>query len=151
MDSYRGLDGALLTVEDAYVDVYFTTAQIKALHGTPMILVPAPGVGYYLEFVHAWLMLDYATAGLTEADDNLQIVYGVAAAIVASQTIECTGFIDQVADTYTNALPKIDMIATPVQLDNLALYLYNPNDEFGGTGGSVLRVRTHARAHQKLI
>jgi hypothetical protein len=152
MDSYRALDGHLLTVEDAYIDIYLTSAQVKALT-TPIILVPAPGVGYFLEFVQAWLMLDYGgTNVFTETADNLEIGYGPVVAIIASQAIECTGFIDQAADTYTNALPKINNIATPVQLDNLGLYLHNPNDEFAGNAGgdNILRVRTHARAHQIL-
>lgn len=153
MDAYRALDGVLKTVEDFYVDVYLTSAQVKALT-TPIIIAPAPGVGFFLEFVQAWLMLDYGgTNVFTEAADNLEIGWGTTVAKIASQVIECTGFIDQAADTYTNALPKIDSIATPAQLDNLGLYLHNPNDEFAGNAGgdNILRVRTHARAHQILV
>ena len=144
--------GNLYYVQMKFRDYAFTSAQVKLLHGTPQIIVPAPGAGYFLQFVCAHLMLDYSTNAFTETADNMQIVYGVSAAVVASQTIEGTGFIDQTADTYTTALPKIDVIATKAQLDNIALYLYNANDEYAGnaSGLSVLRIRTFYLIHQIL-
>ena len=78
----------------------------------------------------------------------LAIVKGQPEPTLASQAIECTGFIDQTADTMTNALAKIDAIAAKTACENKALVLHNTGDgEFGGSGGSALRVKVAYRVH----
>jgi len=152
MDSARASDGTLFYIQEATVDLAFTAAQVQALRATPQTLVAAPGSGYFLEFLSAWLMLDYAANAFTEFADNLQVKYTNGSGPAASQAIECTGFIDQTADTYTNALPKVDTIVAAASLADKALVLHNTGDgEFGGTGcNSVLRVRVRYRIHRVL-
>jgi len=150
LDSGDGTN--LYYVQEAFADVLVTNTQVKALVATVKTLVAAPGAGYFLEFLGAILMLDYATAAFAEASapDNMVIRYTGTTGVIASQTIEATGFIDQAADTYTCALPKIDQIITGAAIANAALVLHNDSTDYI-TGGGVLRVRTHYRIHQVLV
>lgn len=134
-----------------YAEVALTNAQIKALRATPATLVAAPGAGKYLEFVSAVLFLNYGSNALTESADNLAVRYNNGSGTIVSQAIECTGFIDQTADTSTNALPKIDAIASKAASENQALVLHNTGDgEFGGNAAAdtVMRVKIAYRVHQ---
>lgn len=136
---------------DRYAQVTLTNAQIKALRATPVTLVAAPGAGKYLEFVSAQLFLDYGSNALTETADNLAVRYTDGSGTIVSQAIEATGFIDQTADTATNALPKIDAIAAKTACENKALVLHNTGDgEYGGNAGAdtVMRVKIVYRVHQ---
>ncbi len=153
MDSARASDSALFYIQEAIVELAFTSVQVKAIRATPQTLVAAPGAGYFLEFVDAWLMLDYGSNVFTESTDNLQVKYTDGSGAAASQAIETTGFIDQSADTYTNALAKIDTIVAAASLANQALVLHNTGDgEIAGNAANdnVLRVRVRYRIHQVL-
>ncbi len=105
--------------------VSLTAQQIKALRATPETLVAAPGAGKSLEFVSATLKLNKGAAAFTEDSDNLAVKYHNGTGAAVSQTIETTGFIDQTADTQTNALAKIDAIAASAAAENKALVLHN--------------------------
>jgi hypothetical protein len=132
-------------------EISITAAQIATLRATPVTLVAAPGAGYAIEFVSAMLILDYTAPGFTETADNLVIGYVNASGKAASEIIETTGFIDQVADTITQAVPDggaATLVGTKAQIENAALVLYNNGDgEFGGSGGSTLRVKVTYRVH----
>ena len=117
--------------------ITITNAQIKALRATPKTLVAAPGANKILEFMSLWLMLDYATNVLSESADNLVVRYNNTTGVIASQVIECTGFIDQAADMWTAGIPKVDPIATTAGCVNLPLVLHNNGDgEFAGNAGA---------------
>jgi hypothetical protein len=134
-----------------YAAVAVTNAQLKALRAAPKTLVAAPGAGFALEFVSALLLLDYGTNVLTEEDDNLAVRYTDGSGVIVSQAIEATGFIDQSADTLTNALSKVDVIAAKSGSENKALVLHNTGaEEFGGNAAAdtVLRVKVLYRIHQ---
>ena len=105
----------------------------------------APGAGKMLDFRSAVLMLDHAGTGFAEADDNLVINYENEAGAAASAAIECTGFIDQTADTVMWATPATATARAKTAVENKALVLVNPNDDFtdAGTTTSVLRVKTN--------
>ncbi|MDB4726195.1 hypothetical protein OAF54_02070 [bacterium] len=119
-----------------YADVTITSAQVLLLATTPIELVAAPGASKILKFMGAVLKLDYGgTNAFTETADNLTIKYVNAAGAAASQAIECTGFIDATADTYTTAEPVIDAIVAATAIENKALVLDNINDNFGGNAG----------------
>ena len=118
-----------------YADVTITSAQVLLLATTPIELVAAPGASKALKFMGALLKLDYGTNVFTEAGDNLTIKYVNASGAAASQAVECTGFIDQSADTYTNAEPVINAIVAASAMDNKALVLDNIGSNFGGNAG----------------
>jgi hypothetical protein len=133
---------------ERYAEVSIAAAAVATLRAAPVTLVAAPGAGKILQFVSAVLILDYTAPGFTETTDNLAVKYGDGNGVAVSQTIECTGFIDQTADMVTNAVPKTDVIATKAQCENVPLVLHNTGDgEFGGSGGSTLRVKVVYRVH----
>lgn len=139
-----------VTAVENYVENYssttITTAQVLALTTAPITLVAAPGANKMLEFVSAQLFLDYNSIGYTEAGDNLVIGYVDESGVAASQVIECTGFIDQTADTFTNAMPAINVIGTTAEKINVPLVIYNNNADFAA-GNSPLIVKTVYRVH----
>ncbi len=140
------LDGTILR----YAVVEISNAQIKALRAAPVTLVAAPGATKVIEFVSAVLALDYGANVLTESADNMAIRYTDGSGVIVSQAIEATGFIDATADTITNALPKIDVIAANSASVNKPLVLHNTGDgEYGGNAGAdtVMSVKIAYRVH----
>lgn len=127
-----------------YADVTLTSAQIKLLATTQISLVAAPGASKVLKFMGAVLKLNYGTNVFTETDDNMTIKYVDDSGAAVSQAIECTGFIDQTADTYTTAEPKIDAIVAASAMENKALVMDNINDNFAGNaaGDNTITIRT---------
>lgn len=131
------------------VSVTLTNAQILALRAAPVTLVAAPGAGFMHEFISAELILNATAGAYTETADNLAVRFVNGAGVIVSQAIEMTGFIDQAAQIRTNALAKIDTIATQAQADNQPLVLHNTGDgEFGGgNAANSLIVRVSYRTH----
>ncbi len=131
-----------------YAEVSIAAAAVATLRATPVTLVAAPGAGKVLEFISAAFFLDYTAPGFTESSDNLAVKYENGSGAAASQTVECTGFIDQTADTMTIGIAKNDVIVAKTGCENKALVLHNTGDgEFGGSGGSALRVKVAYRVH----
>lgn len=127
-----------------------TNAEIKALRATPKTLVAAPAAGKVLEFVALALFLDYGSNVLTESADNMAVRYTDGSGGIVSQAIEATNFIDAAADTYTNALPKIDSIHAKTACDGKALVLHNTGDgEYAGNAGgdTIIRYKIAYRVH----
>jgi hypothetical protein len=117
--------------------IRLTSAEIKALRATPKTLVHGIA-GKTIQLVSATLLMDYGgTNAFTETADNLAIRYTDGSGVIVSQAIETTGFIDQTADTVTNALPKIDAIVTVAGSKGKALVLHNTGDgEIAGNAGA---------------
>ena len=141
---------ALAKTTIQYASVSLTNAQIKALRATPISMVAAQGAGTAIEFVSAVLILDVGANVLSETADNLQFKYINGTGVAVSQTVETTGFIDQTGDIATNALPKIDVIATKAQCENVAIVLHNTGDgEFADNAANdtLMRVKVAYRVH----
>jgi len=135
-------------IEGGRREVTIAAAAVATLRGTPVELVPAPGVGRVLEFVSAQVFLDYTAPAFTESADNLVVRYTNGSGVAVSQVIEMTGFITLTADSKTNGQPTIDAIVSGAGSTNQALVLHNNGDgEFGGGGGAILRVHTVYRVH----
>lgn len=132
-DPFSAVDGAV-----RFVEVTLTNAQIKAVRATPVQLVAAPGAGKVLKFIGAWLKLVAGANVLTETAANLGIKYTDGAGVQVNETVECTGFIDQAADTATEARPKLDpIVATVAGAINKALVLHNLGaGEFAGNAAA---------------
>lgn len=124
-----------------YAEVTITAAEMKDLTSNPKELVAAPGAGNVIQFLGAQLVLDYNSAAYTEAGDNMAIKFENASGTIASETIESTGFVDQTADTLTNAIPKKDVIVAASGSVNKALVLDNTGSDFAA-GDSPVRVQT---------
>ena len=130
--------------------VTLTPAQIRTLRATPRELVPAPGAGKVIQFLGAQLHLAYATAGYTEDSDNLRIKYEDDSGVHVTDTIECTGFIDQTAATMTSAVPIKDAIVANTGAVNKPLVLHNiGSGEFdGATAAGTLTIHTLYKVHE---
>lgn len=148
-DLFKHMNAATGGVWYGFKEVSLTNAEIKALRATPKTLVAAPGTGKVLEFLGALLLLDYGgTNVFTETADNLAIRYNNGSGVIVSEAIESTGFIDQSADTLTNAIPKIDVIAAKTGSENLSLVLHNTGDgEIAGNAANdnTMRVKVTYR------
>ena len=79
-------------------EVKLTSAEILALHGTPKLLVAAPGPGRIIELLSAVFFLDYGTATYANGGNlTIQTVTGNAA---LTPTIGAADLINQGADHY---------------------------------------------------
>jgi len=128
------------------ISVSLTSAEILALRAAPKELVPAPGNDQVLQFLGAMLVLDYGTVQYTEAGDNLAIKYTDGSGVAVSQTIETTGFIDQAADTLTNAEPVINAIVAATGAVNQPLVLHNIGAAEFLAGDSTMLVNVSYKA-----
>lgn len=108
--------------------ITLTAEEVKALRATPAELVPAPGANKILSFVEGMAYLKAGSEGLTESADNLSIKYTNGSGVAVSETIECTGFIDQTADTATSIEKVKDAIVAGSASVNKALVLHNTGD-----------------------
>lgn len=127
-------------------EVELTTVNLKALKATPIQVVAAPGAGKMIEFLGATLKYDYATAALTESGCNLGFRYNDGSGLQVSETIEATGWIDQTADTTTNAIQIKDRIVASASAENKKLVIHNVGgEEIAGTGGGVVDVYVRYR------
>jgi hypothetical protein len=136
-----------LDVDESYLQTASTTiatGDVLTLATTPVELVAAPGSGKYIEFLGAQFILDYNSVAYTESGDNLGIKYTNASGVQVSSTVECTGFIDQSADTITSAVPVADAIVAASASDNAALVLDNLGSNFAA-GNSPLVVKVSYR------
>lgn len=120
------------------VDVTITTAQVKALFGTPITVVPAPGSGLAAVPIGAVLFLDFATAAYDgiAAGENFVFKYTDASGATLI-TVESDGFLDASAD----ALRYVDAantLITPVA--NAPIVAHILSGEIA-TGDSPLKIR----------
>lgn len=122
-------------------EVTVTSAELLALRATPKTLVAAPGAGRMLQFITAELILDYNSVGYTESADNMAVKYTDGSGVKVSEDIEATGFIDQTADTVTNAVFRKDTIVAASGAANKALVLHNIGDGEYAAGNSPMRVK----------
>lgn len=134
-----------------WADVTLTSAQIKSVRATPIELVAAQGAGAVIQLIAAQLKLNYGgTNAFTESADNLVIRYTDGSGAIVSGTIETTGFINQTADTYTNATPSADAIVAATGAENEALVIHNTGDgEIAGNAANdnTLTVRVYYVVH----
>lgn len=119
-----------------YADVTLTAAEIKALATTQIELVAAQGAGNAVMFMGAQFKLNYGSEVFAESGDNLQIKYTDDSGAAVSAAIETTGWIDQSADTMTNAIPKADAIVAAASAENQALVLDNIGSNITGNASN---------------
>lgn len=124
-------------------DVTLTANQVKALNGTPIQLVAAPGAGNILLFEFAQLWLDYATTAYDgiAAGEDLSIKYTDGSGAEVAQ-IEATGFLDGTADETRYVKAASAAAVQPVANAALVLHMLTGNI---ATGDSPLKVRTFYR------
>ena len=133
-----------------YKKVTLTNSQLKNLRATPITLVAAQGSGKVLEFLGGIAKLSGGANAITESADNMAVKYTDGSGVAVSQTVECTGFIDQTVATTTSILPKIDAIAAYSASGNKALVLHQTGDgEWAGNAAAdvTMIVSIYYRIH----
>jgi len=77
-----------------FAAVTLTSAQLKALHGTPVTLLAAPGAGFALYPVHIILEYKFVTTAYTINGDSIKFDYGSSGSAFVLSFAEA-GFFDQ--------------------------------------------------------
>lgn len=142
-----GITGNLQTAS-----ITITNSELKDLADTPIELVASQGVGTLIEFVGATLVLNFGSEVLVESADNLVIEYDSGTGPACSEVIETTGFIDQAADTISNAIRVKDVIGAASAIVNKNIALFNNSGDFTGNASNdtTLRVLVSFRVHRTL-
>lgn len=88
-----------------YAEVEITAAEILALFTTPKELVAAPGAGKILEFISAWLFLDFNTTPYTIGSATvLQVKETDADGVGVSQEELADGFLSESEDKLSSVM-----------------------------------------------
>jgi len=123
-----------------YADVQVTDAQMRALLGTDIVLIAAPGANK-AHVVHALeFFFDVTTTGYTVGTAALAVGYGADGADIAAITE--AGFVDQATDqARLYNLGGTPAISTPVANQTVVLRS-TVADLTGGNAANTLSVRT---------
>jgi hypothetical protein len=136
------------TDESDHATVTITTAQVLALAGTPIEIVPAPGAGKAVVVDHALFFLDYNSIAYNgvAAGEDLSLRYTDENGTQIMQ-LETTGFIDQTNDELRYVYPNTDLTDGAVVLIPTANAAVVVNMLTGDilTGNSPLIIRAYYR------
>ena len=125
-------------------EIALTTAQVKAMSGTPVALVAAPGIGKVIEFMSAVIFLDHDGGSDYANGGNMVIRTRGGTPITLSQIVTSAASINISNDGYAIMLA----VNTPVLLAadvNKGIELYCSADHI--TGSSSVRVKVSYRIH----
>lgn len=89
------------------IDKIITTAQVKALNATPISVLAAVGTGVYVEFLGAYVFLDYNSAAYADDAGEDLVFQNLSAGTVVSQTADGAEF-DGTADALVFVGPNND-------------------------------------------
>lgn len=129
-------------------DVLIPTGEVLTLNGTPKQIVAAPGAGVYLEFLGAYVFLDYnAAAYAADAGEDLVFRYTDGSGDILSIPIDGEEF-EVTADRLYIATPISTNPNVITHVDNLAIVAHLQVGEWA-TGNSPLKVRCFYRHVRK--
>jgi hypothetical protein len=135
------------------VTVTLTSAQVQSLKASPVTLIPAPGVGNYLNIVA--VVLQYkagSTPYAVPSGGHFSLLLGVggsASGPIESSDLSATGFLDQSQNH--SRVPRISSIANAQSnLENRALMVTNDGgaEWTAGDGTIVVTVNYNVVALQ---
>lgn len=125
-------------------DVLISSAQVLALNASPVIVVPAPGAGRALEFLGAFVLLDFNSAAYAaDAGEDLVFKHTDGSGAAVSNSLDGGAF-DGTADALIPAYPLNAAASTLELAVNAPLVLHLLVGEWI-TGDSPLKVRTYYR------
>jgi hypothetical protein len=139
------LDGSAVALRKATVTL--TNAQIKALPGTPIELVPAQGAGKAVDFVRAVAWLDVTAGGYTNVDPEATLKVGIAG-IGSSVPDSVPDLLGANSDVYalefaptvyvTDGVVSSNSYYSRSTVDNVPIQLFGTNGSLGNlTGGNA--------------
>lgn len=129
-------------------DTIIATAAVLALFTTPIQVLPAPATGVYIEFLGAYVFLDYAgTAYAADAGEDLCIKYTDASGDIVSTSIDGEEF-EATADALfqMTPVPTAPNIVTHLSATALVAHVLVGN---WVTGTSPLKIRVLYREIRK--
>ena len=139
LDANMEIDG-LGTIKVS--DTLISSAQVLAMNATPQTLVAAPAAGVALEFVGAYLFIDYGTTAYTDdAGEDFCIRYTDGSGTIVSETVDGTD-LDVAADALLTVRPVALQHAGLTA--NAALVAHILTGELAD-GDSPFKVRTYYR------
>lgn len=119
--------------------VTLTAAQILALAETPIIVVPAPAVGFFLIEMFCMLQYHFVTTPYATVTGNLALQYSPGAVTIGSGSVPGTAWADQSVDTYNN-IPNsspFGLHPTSAQCDNKAIAIFNEGADWTAGDGTI--------------
>lgn len=131
------------------VDKIVTTAQVLALNGTPIAVLPAVGSGIYPQFVGAYVFLDYNSAAYADDAGEDIVFQNLSGGSVVSQTLDGAEF-DGTADALLWAGPNNDDASeTNTLVANGGFEVAIAGSTEWATGDSPLKIRLFYRLIKK--
>lgn len=126
-----------------YVNKTLTFAQMRALRATPITIIPSPGVGFAIQYLSAFLALQYNSTAYTisNSTDYMNFRYASSSGAIVSDNIVPTGFLSATASTYTSSRAKVDGIVAASVAGNAPLVLHNSGAAEYSAGNSSVQVR----------
>lgn len=130
------------------VDLLLSTAQVKALNGTPITVLAAVGAGVYAEFLGAYVFIDYVSAAYaSDAGEDL-VFQNLSGGAEVSQSIDGTVF-HATADALIWVGPKGDEAnTTNTMVANGGFEVTVKTGEWI-TGDSPIKIRLYYREIRK--
>jgi hypothetical protein len=124
-----------------YVDVVLSSAQILALLGTPVTLVPAPGAGFSIVPVSAKVIVFGGSAAYTDVGGAVQFVVGGRVYALASNAVFLTVATPNRQVLQTALTGVVGAAGNPPSDDNAALQINKITNNFAaGTGTAKITI-----------
>lgn len=134
------LQAALEEGSVKFIDVQLTDTNVKALNGTPITLIAAPGSNKATVVHRVWIVVDAGSGAYVEPDapDDLMIEYADGVDIFAAGVIEATALI---AASVKGLM--YEPLGTAVVADvNAVVRIVNPNSDWtGGNANNTMSIR----------
>lgn len=135
----QGLQGAFGL---QYFDVLLSSAQILALLGTPVTIVPAPGVGFRIALMSVKIILFAGAAAYTDVGGAVQFVAGGAVYALASNAVFLVATSPNRQVLHTPILGVVGAAGNPPSDDNAPLNITKITNNFAAGNGTA-KVTVH--------
>lgn len=128
-----------------------TAAQVKALHTTPITLVPAPGMGRILEYLSSVWFHEYGGSNIFTGAGSMAVAwYDGSGFVDGSETILHDNFLELSLNTIS--VPNRssgDLPTLQTQLENVPLVIYSSGAVTGNAANdNVVRIRVRYAIHE---
>lgn len=128
-----------------------TSGELLTMLATPVVLVPAPGAGKWVEMISVAFYLDAGASAFTTSGENLQLRYKDAAGQKVAADIDAGGLLQSTVDLacLVHAINHegwtvAQVVNQPVVLSQDGIGEFGGNDE----GDAVLWMRLSYRVHR---
>ena len=125
-----------------------TTAEVLALYGTPITVLPAVGAGIYPEFLGAYVFLDYNSAGYVDDAGEDLVFQNLSAGAEVSHSAD-GGEFDGTADALVWLGPKAAEASTTTTLVANGGFEVTVKTGEWISGNSPLKIRLYYREMRK--